>query len=708
MYSKFQKLVEDYERDLAKDPTIRIVDRKVGTDFLNLGIPDDEDGSVGLTFGKPVKRFKNDKAKLERAIMQDLKERGKMFYPGTSNNQTFNKYATDLPKAFDWSDKDEAVYQQNLSAARRNNSRYAKSATFADCALASFIYTYINNKTTEQTRGELLDKYSLLSRLLDGKTLNSNELKYLTYSSQFLSRFLDKHVCHMSVQLTKSSIIEDIEMMIAEEIIAGYLQIRDFLKDSRNEYLQQKTKDYKLRAKNLSKQVYRRETTSSAQHEQNKQLTKIYTKMAKQRLSNPKLEKPQPREVRRRSFEVRTQMPKPTIERLYYDIVNENKTVKSSMHGNISIKDYRHTLHPPSKLIVSKPFDRTFIKETMKVDAHQVVNDVNLNYRLSKTRHARLIEEKKFITNYSLGPTRFQRPNLILAKKAVVTIERYWLSFKNRKEYRQKQLAKRQYYLEKAMEEKERELERKKHRYYVDTSDRSIKVEQQDEAKQAAANKEKLLSKLNPMMFQSSLQSMQSLSMIGRSIADISNVQPQEKPIHANTHLKQTSTDNQREIMTAVKNNNFRRIEIVLFKIYPDDVNTVDLLGNSPIFYAARHGNKAFCQFLIEKGAFINVVCMEANTPLHVAFLSGSRDTIDFLISKKANLNIINRYGQTPVAYGNKLLVKEMGLLNAIAHSDKPDVEFDNSPLYSKKGFEPIVMKASERKHLQTYREVHK
>lgn len=508
----------------------------------------------------------------------------------------------------------------------------------------------------------------------------------------------------MTVQLTKSSIIEDIEMMIAEEIIAGYLKIRDFLKDSRNEYLQKKTKDYKLSSKGLSKQLQTSDGTSSAQHEQNKRLTKIYTKMAHQRLSNPKAS-PQPRQARRRSFEVRTQMPKPALDRLYYDTLRENKTVKSSMHGNISIKEYRHTLHPPSKLIVSKPFDRTLRKETMKVDSHQVVNDVNVNYRLSKTKHVHLLEEKKFISSYSLGPARFHRPNLILVKKAVLTIERYWLSFKNRKDYRQKQLAKRQYYLEKAMEEKERELEKKKHRYYLDASD-ALLEEQKKEEKRLADGKEKLFRKLNPLMLHSSLQSLQSLSMIGRSIAEISNLQPQEKPITATAHLKQTSTENQREIMMAVKNNNFRRIEIVLFKIYPDDVNTIDLIGNSPIFYAARHGNRPFCQFLIEKGAFINVVCMEGNTPLHMAFLSGSRETIDFLVGKKASLNIVNRYGQTPVAYGNRLLVSQMGLLNAIAHSEKADVDFDNSPLYAKKGIEPIVMKASERKYLKAYKDV--
>lgn len=91
-----------------------------------------------------------------------------------------------------------------MQKARLTNKDQSTAATFADCALASFIYTYINTKTTEQQRGELLD------RLLEGDRLTSSELRFLTYSSRYLACFLDRQVYQHAVVLTKTKIIEDV------------------------------------------------------------------------------------------------------------------------------------------------------------------------------------------------------------------------------------------------------------------------------------------------------------------------------------------------------------------------------------------------------------------------------------------------------------------------------------------------------------------
>ena len=84
-------------------------------------------------------------------------------------HDSFNKYSANLSKNYQWTEKEEAKYKESQSQARvgnlereralrRTELRRVGSATFADCALASFVYTYINTSTTQQQRGELLEK----------------------------------------------------------------------------------------------------------------------------------------------------------------------------------------------------------------------------------------------------------------------------------------------------------------------------------------------------------------------------------------------------------------------------------------------------------------------------------------------------------------------------------------------------------------------
>ena len=45
---------------------------------------------------------------------------------------------------------------------------------------------------------------------MEGHSLTGGEMKYLTYSSKLLSRFLDKKLFQRAVQLTKPHIIEEV------------------------------------------------------------------------------------------------------------------------------------------------------------------------------------------------------------------------------------------------------------------------------------------------------------------------------------------------------------------------------------------------------------------------------------------------------------------------------------------------------------------
>lgn len=91
----------------------------------------------------------------------------------------------------------------------------------------------------------------------------------------------------------------------------------------------------------------------------------------------------------------------------------------------------------------------------------------------------------------------------------------------------------------------------------------------------------------------------------------------------------------------------------------------------------------------------------------------------------KANPNALNQYNQTPISYGNKILVNVMGLENAIALTERRDVVFDNRPLidtvshdqitkslrnkdnWSEKSNSTLMLSVSkeDRKRLKTYSE---
>jgi phenylalanyl-tRNA synthetase alpha subunit len=68
-------------------------------------------------------------------------------------------------------------------------------------------------------------------------------------------------------------------MMIAEEIIAGYYKIRDFLKDARNKFLKEKTKQFKIKVKKMD--VTTKPITAGEHNpitERNREITKIFTR----------------------------------------------------------------------------------------------------------------------------------------------------------------------------------------------------------------------------------------------------------------------------------------------------------------------------------------------------------------------------------------------------------------------------------------------
>ena len=78
----------------------------------------------------------------------------------------------------------------------------------------------------------------------------------------------------------------------------------------------------------------------------------------------------------------------------------------------------------------------------------------------------------------------------------------------------------------------------------------------------------------------------------------------------------------QRKLFIAAKSNNMSLITASGFHYFETDANAKDDYNNTPLYYAARNGNKEICEFLLGCGARVNESCQEGNTPLHMAFSS--------------------------------------------------------------------------------------
>jgi hypothetical protein len=103
--------------------------------------------------------------------------------------------------------------------------------------------------------------------------------------------------------------------------------------------------------------------------------------------------------------------------------------------------------------------------------------------------------------------------------------------------------------------------------------------------------------------------------------------------------LPLAKTINQRLVLSKAKTNNFKQLEHTTVKLMPNDINCLDPLRNTPLFYAASHGNKDFCHYLIEKGAIVNLACQGGDTALHMAFKSGNRAVHLVLLDRRASVD---------------------------------------------------------------------
>ena len=112
------------------------------------------------------------------------------------------------------------------------------------------------------------------------------------------------------------------------------------------------------------------------------------------------------------------------------------------------------------------------------------------------------------------------------------------------------------------------------------------------------------------------------------------------------------------------------------------NVNTQNILGNTPLMFATQAGNINIMGMLIEAGANVNTKNNEGTTPLIFAAEKGNIEIMNLLIEAGADVNTQNNRGTTPLIFATKAgNIKIMDMLVTAGANVNTQNDDGNAPL---------------------------
>lgn len=132
----------------------------------------------------------------------------------------------------------------------------------------------------------------------------------------------------------------------------------------------------------------------------------------------------------------------------------------------------------------------------------------------------------------------------------------------------------------------------------------------------------------------------------------------------------------------------------------PGLINTPGGNGKAPLHWAAQGGHVEIVDFLIERGAVVDIQNVADETPLHYAAALGHSEVVKLLVEKGASLNLRTITGETPLHYSTnlgqfesvQLLIEKRADLNAKNNEGRTPLDYA-----SDRGFDKIEQLLSSK-----------
>ena len=113
------------------------------------------------------------------------------------------------------------------------------------------------------------------------------------------------------------------------------------------------------------------------------------------------------------------------------------------------------------------------------------------------------------------------------------------------------------------------------------------------------------------------------------------------------------------KLWQAAREGNVEEVKSLSSSIFVD-ANCVRVHGQTPLHFAAQHGNKGVVKLLLNRGAKPNSVMEDGWTPLHYAVFWGCKDVVHLLRNAGAKPNKLNSLGKTPRHYASELAKRDV------------------------------------------------
>lgn len=591
----------------------------------------------------------------------------------------------DSTPEYHWDSLKEDLLKSKRKQAKNLYNEEVKCSNFLNIAFLPLVQeTYLTEK-------KLNNREIKLNRFAEGELLSQEELKFLADTSSLLNRCVDRKFLQDSINIISPDILENLELVLSENIIMNYENLRNTIKKARLDYLKEVNEIKHSKIHEKTEDIARNEAKQRRIKENQKfrkTLDNICWKMERQGCFSPK-NKPNSQALAKifiKKLKRSSLSKKNSLTEIEAPKLNPEDYSKESQK-KLQIK--RRKYHPSSKLFLQ---EHNSNEEEDLSNFEQLKSKSNLKEvsKFNLTIHTTSLYKNpfQFRNFYSGGPnpittcsesflehndkkkpfigTPNEIKNAILIQKHT---RRYLAQLKLRSMREDNPpnhiLERIQYNIRdnktgnrffnsiqscKNLLAGSKNKDSKPGFFIPEVINNTKKLKNQLISSSKGHSKPK-----NTTMF-TSISTRNFSTQNSITSQDFLRKNPQESFQATGGLLKH------RKLIEYTKNGTFQAMKNLGFSFTKGDANCKDELGNSPLFYASERGLLDFCDFLLRLGANPNERCSERNTPVHMAFKSGKMELVSLMMKHGGDLRLKNKEGNSPRKLGTGRVMKEFDL----------------------------------------------